>query len=246
MTNNNAGTVAVIDTAGNTVIRFLATGLGPRHTYFSPDGKEAYITNEFENRVEVFDTETLASLRTFQVGHMPHFALVAGDRVFVTNFGGGDVTVFSRSKRKTLATVPVGAGPLGAGALKDGKRVYIACHNANHVAVIDGTTQRLVARIPTDAGPVQVTVTPDQIHAYVANDGAGTAQKIDLSTHRIVKTIPIAPDAGSHGVGFAGGGRWLLITNTGAGTVSVIDTKTDEVVKTIPVPKASEGIAVKR
>jgi YVTN family beta-propeller protein len=130
------------------------------------------------------------------------------------------------------------------GATKDGKRIYIACHNANHVAVIDGDTHKVLARIPTDAGPVQVTVTPSQAFAYVANDGAGTVQKIDLATNEIAKTITIAPDAGSHGVGFASGGRWLLITNTGAGTISIIDTEKDEVVKTIPVARAPEGIAV--
>jgi YVTN family beta-propeller protein len=47
-------------------------------------------------------------------------------------------------------------------------------------------------------------------------------------------------------VGFAGDRRWLLITNTGANSISVIDTETDEVIKMIPVPKAPEGIAVKR
>lgn len=238
--------MSVIDTQTNAVVRTVTTGLGPRHTSFSPDGREAFVTNEFDDRVEVFDTESFQSLRTVKVGRMPHFALVAGDQVFVTNFGGGNVTVLSRSKRKTLATVPVGTGSLGAGATKDGKRIYIACHNSNQVAVIDGNSHQVVARIPTGAGPVQVTVTPDQAHAYVANDGAGTVQKIDLAGNQVVKTIPIAPDAGSHGVGFAGGGRWLLITNTGAATVSVIDTDTDEVVKTIPVPKAPEGITVKR
>jgi YVTN family beta-propeller protein len=41
-------------------------------------------------------------------------------------------------------------------------------------------------------------------------------------------------------------GRWRLITNTGANSISIIDTETDEVIKTSPVPKAPEGIAVKR
>jgi YVTN family beta-propeller protein len=71
-------------------------------------------------------------------------------------------------------------------------------------------------------------------------------QKLDLAANRVVKTMAIASDAGSHGVGFAGDRRWLLITNTGANSISVIDTETDEVIKMIPVPKAPEGIAVKR
>lgn len=42
--------------------------------------------------------------------------------------------------------------------------------------------------------------------------------------------------ADGHGAGFAGEGRWLLITNTGADSVSIIDTETDEVMKTATVP----------
>lgn len=71
-------------------------------------------------------------------------------------------------------------------------------------------------------------------------------QKIDLAVNKVVKTLSIAPDAGSHGVGFAGDGRWLLITNTGANSLSIFDTQTDEIVKTISVPTAPEGVAVRR
>nr|CCD31986.1 YVTN family beta-propeller repeat protein [Methylocystis sp. SC2] len=221
VTNNNAGTISIIESGLNGVAKTIQTGNGPRHTYFSPDGKEAFGTNEFDDRVEIFDAETARSLGVVKVGSMPHFALVSGDRVSVSNFDSADATVVSRSKRKTITRIAMGAGPLGAGATKDGKRIYFACHSANHVAVIDGETLKRIVEIPTDAGPVQVTVTPNQSFAYVANDGAGTVQKIDLVTNRIVKTISIAPDAGSHGVGFAGEGRWLLITNTGANTLSI-------------------------
>ncbi|MBI5012854.1 MAG: hypothetical protein HZC06_09100 [Methylocystis sp.] len=59
-----------------------------------------------------------------------------------------------------------------------------------------------------------------------------------------MKTIAIAADADIHGVGFAGGSRWLLIINTGGNSLSIIDAEIDQVVKTISVPKAPEGIAV--
>jgi YVTN family beta-propeller protein len=246
VTSNNAGTVSIIDTQSNSVVKNILTGKGPRNIFFSPDGREAYVTNEFDDRVEIFDAQAAASTGVVNVGSMPHFALVSGDKLFASNYGGGDVTVVSRSARKTLATIPVGVGPLGSGATKDGKRIYVACHNANHLAVIDGQTHVHIADIATDAGPVQVTVAPHQSYAYGANDGAGTMQKIDLAANKAVKMISIAPDASSHGVGFAGDGRWLLVTNTSANSVSIIDTESDEVIKTIPVPKTPEGIAVKR
>jgi YVTN family beta-propeller protein len=163
VTNNNAGTESIIDTRSNSVVKTILTGKGPRHAFFSPGGREAYVTNEFDDRVEIFDAKAAASTGVVKVGSMPHFALVSGDKLFVSNYGGGDVTVVSRSAHKTLATIPVGVGPLGAGATKDGKCICVACHNnANHVAVIDGQTHEHIADIATDAGPVQVTVEPNQ------------------------------------------------------------------------------------
>ncbi len=246
VTNNNAGTVSVIDTATDKVAREIRVGHGPRHTYFSPDGKEAYVTNEFDDTVSVVNVATYEAASTIRVGMMPHFALVVGDRLFITNFGSGDVSVARRRERDVIKTVAVGFGPLGAGATRDGKRVYVACHNANHVAVIDTDSLEVVARIPTDAGPVQVTVAPNQRFAYVANDGQGSVQKIDLTTDKIVKTIAIAHDAGSHGIGFADDGKVLLVTNTGTSTVSIIDTQNDVILSTVKVAAGPEGLAFKR
>jgi YVTN family beta-propeller protein len=246
VTNNNDGTVSVVDMAADRVIKTLRTGNGPRHTFISPEGKEAYVTNEFDDSVAVIDPAAYQILGTVKVGSMPHFPIVVGDKLFVTNFGSGDVTVILRPTREVIATLPVGLGPLGAGMTRDGKRVYVACHNSNHVAVIDVETLRVIARVQTEPGPVQITVAPDQKHAYVAADGRGTVQKIDLATNQVVKTIGIGRAAGTHGITFAGGGTLLLVTNTGAGTVSVIDTQRDDVLKEINVGTAPEGIAFRQ
>jgi YVTN family beta-propeller protein len=244
VTNNNAGTVSVIDTTTDRVVRTVQTGKGPRHTYFSPDGSEAYVTNEFDDTVSIFRADASEPHATVRVGMMPHFPIVVGDRVFVTNFGSRDVSVLSRNDHTVLATIPVGIGPLGAGATRDGSRVYIACHNSNHVAVIDTASNSVIARIPTAPGAVQVTVAPNQQSAYVTGDARGTVQRIDLETNAITSTISLGDDAGTHGIAFAGEGRLLLVTNTGHSTISVIDTERDTIVASIPVATGPEGIAV--
>jgi YVTN family beta-propeller protein len=243
VTNNNDGTVTVLDTATNAVLETIPVGVGPRHTFFSPDGAEAYVTAEFDNVVVVINAETRTVSRRLAVGHMPHFAIVVGDHLFVTNFGSGDVSVVRRDDGRLVGTVPVGHGPLGASVTRDGRVVYVAVHNANEVVAIDTATRRVVARVPTAPGPVQVTVTPDQRFAYVCGDGRGTVQKIDLASHRVVGAIEIAPDAGTHGITYAANGRYLMVTNMGANTVSVIDTDSDRVIRSIRVATAPEGLA---
>lgn len=243
VTNNNDGTVSVIDTGTDEVVKTIRVGKGPRHTYFSPDGAEAYITNEFDGTISVVDAQEGKEVAVLSTFGMPHFALVVGDKLFVTNFGNDHTCVFSRKDRKKDLCLIVGDGGLGANATKDGKLVVVACHLSNHVAVIDTESLKVVAKISTDPGPVQVTVTPNQKYAYVTNDGVGTVQKIDLATFQIVKTISIGEGAGSHGISFAADGDLLLVTNMGTSTLSIIDTKSDMVIHTVRVPTAPEGVA---
>ena len=100
VTNNNEGTVSVLDAATDKVIKTIAVGVGPRHTFFSPDGLQAYVTNEFDDTLSVVDAASMSTVATLKVGMMPHFPMVVGDRIFVTDFGGRAVTVVDRTTRK--------------------------------------------------------------------------------------------------------------------------------------------------
>lgn len=243
VTNNNADSVSILDTATDTVVADIHTGLGPRHTFFHPDGHEAYVTNEYDNSLAIVDARERKVVTTISVGHMPHFAIYANQRIYVTNMGADTVTVINRDSAKVEGHIQVGLGGLGASKTKDDGRILVACNKSNLVAVIDTHRNRLLAQVATDPGPVQVTVAPSQRYAYVTNDGAGTVQKIDLQEYKVVKTITLGEGRGSHGISFAKGGDILFVTNTGDGTVSVIDTVTDSVIDTLTVLSAPEGVA---
>ncbi|MBI5012855.1 MAG: hypothetical protein HZC06_09105 [Methylocystis sp.] len=146
MANNNSGTVSIIDTGSNSVVETISSGKGPRHTYFSPNGKGAC------------DERNLRLSGDFRCryGRVGWRRQSRFDAAFRHCFGRQGFrfelllrrpTVFSRSKQKALAKIAVGGGPLGAGARqRDGKRVVIVCHNANHVAVIDREKLKRVAK----------------------------------------------------------------------------------------------------
>jgi len=117
--------------------------------------------------------------------------------------------------------VSFGASPVWAQARTPLKgTVYVTSWFGGTVTIVDlaggGSAERT---IPVRIHTHNVALRPDQKQVWVTNNDAGTVS-ID--------------------------GRWLLITNAGANSISIIDTETDEVIKTSPVPKAPEGIAVKR
>jgi len=83
-------------------VQTVKVGKGPRHTSFSPDSTEAYVTNEFDGSVSVIDPKTYKEVAVLSVGEMPHFPMVVKDKLFVTNFGNGHTCVFSLPKREKL------------------------------------------------------------------------------------------------------------------------------------------------
>ncbi len=59
VTNQNANTVSVIDTATNAVVgSAIPVGDAPRDIAITPDGTKAYVTNQDADTVSVIDTAT--------------------------------------------------------------------------------------------------------------------------------------------------------------------------------------------
>jgi len=58
ITNAGDNTVAVIDTATNTVVATIPVGVGPEGVAVTPDGSKVYVTNRGDATVSVIDTKT--------------------------------------------------------------------------------------------------------------------------------------------------------------------------------------------
>src|ERR1700682_4719506 len=56
ITNTNANTVSVIDTASNTVTATVTVGTFPYGVAINPAGTRVYVTNQLANSVSVLDT----------------------------------------------------------------------------------------------------------------------------------------------------------------------------------------------
>ena len=71
ITNQNSGTVSVIDTATDTVIATIPVGPRPFGVAVSPDGSKVYVTSSFPNTVSVIDAATNTVSATIVVGSQP-------------------------------------------------------------------------------------------------------------------------------------------------------------------------------
>ncbi len=192
--NQNSG-VAVIDTATNTVIAGIQTGVRPVGVAVSPDGGKVYVTNQSSNSVSVIATATNSVTATITVDSGPAGVAVTPDgrKVYVANQTSSTVSVIDTATNTVTKTIsndncgcsfnPTFNYPIGVAVAPDGKRVYVATGYAHDnptlgyadydAAVIDTATDTVSAQIYTSSSgiPLGMAVTPDGSKIYVANPG---------------------------------------------------------------------------
>ena len=163
MTSEGGGTVTVIDTASQKVVKSFSAGDRPRSVTFSPDGKRAYVSSELGGQLIAIDTATQSmTAKTPITGDAPKpmgLAVAAdGKAVFVsTGRGGTLVRVGQDGSQKAVA---VGARPWGIALSPDGKLVYTANGQSNDLTIVAGGDMKEVGRIKSGGRPWGVKVGP--------------------------------------------------------------------------------------
>ena len=71
VTSGGKGTVQVIDTATNTIVREIPVGKRPWNMALTPDGSKLYVACGRSNAIAVIDTTTDAKVAEIAVGELP-------------------------------------------------------------------------------------------------------------------------------------------------------------------------------
>ena len=183
----------------------------PAGLALSADGKKLYVALNFSNRLAEMDTATGKLLRVWEVGIAPFDVAVAGEKVYVSNWGG------RRPDSNSLT------GPAGQGVMRVDPVRHIASEGS--VSVIDLAENEAAAPTTPDSKRSRGTKKRGQraAAAPTAAPVTGTfAAKAELLTGLHASAIIAAPN-----------GRHVVVANTGSDTLSVIDTRTDKIVETI-------------
>ncbi len=137
-----SGTVSVLDTTTNTIVRQIAVGLHPTGMALSPSGDRVYVTNANSDTVSVIDTATDAVIRTLFVGEP----------------GPG-------------RTPLLGAAPNAIAVSADGRTLFVANAARNAVAVVDadGHADAVRGLIPTGWYPTAVALDRSSTQLFVAS-----------------------------------------------------------------------------
>jgi YVTN family beta-propeller protein len=197
----------------------------------SRDGKRLYVVLNFGNRLAELDAANWRLLRVWEVGVAPYEVVLAGNKAYVSNWGG------RRPERGSVT------GPAGRGTLVRVDPVrYIA--NEGSVSVIDlapsetqdgpgaspGAAQlgKARAEILTGLHASAMALSPDGRWLVVANAGSDTLSVIDTRTDLVTETIWARQTpadlfgAQPNALAFDKSGKMLFVCNGSQNAVGVI------------------------
>jgi YVTN family beta-propeller protein len=145
----------------------------------SRDGKRIYVAGNLSNRLLELDAATGKVLRTWDTGVAPFDVVLAGKKIYVSNWGG---------RRPDADSV---TGPAGQGTKVRVDDRSIA--NEGSVSVIDLSTniERRTSNVELLTGlhACAMALSPNGKFLVVANAGSDTLSVIDTRADKIVETI---------------------------------------------------------
>jgi len=245
--NQASGTVSVIDTASDRVVRTLDAhgSLGKRLQAIDIDAHGMlYLVDAANESLLVLDPVHDAVVRRLAIGKGAEGVRLAPD--------GRSVAVCAEAQHQVLladtatlalrARIPVrGRNPEHCEFSPDGQWLLTSNEGSDNLDVIDVAHARSVATIATGGHPRGAAFVPHTEHVFVAQESANAVDVVDLAARAKIASIPTAERAA--GVTASADGRRVYVAN-GSGSVSVIDVAKSAVVATIPVGKRPWNMAL--
>jgi YVTN family beta-propeller protein len=187
----------------------------PAGLAISPDGTRLYVALNLSNRLAELDAVTGKVVRLFDVGVAPYDVVLAGTKVYVSNWGG---------RRPEAQSV---TGPAGRGTLVRVDPVrFIA--NEGSVTSIDLAANQVIRVIGVGLHSSGLVLTPNGQFVLVANAGSDTVDVIDTRTDRIAETISLKWHPGDffgaspNALAFDRAGKTLFVCNGTQNAVALV------------------------
>jgi YVTN family beta-propeller protein len=268
VSNEDDGTVTVVDTQRLTALATLTVGKRPRGLALSHDGMRLYValsglpkcpppmTDEDCARlprdrqadgIAVIDTATLRPLTVLRGVSDPERVEVSRDdrTLFVSEEDAARLAVLDVDHARVRATVAVGREPEGVRASRDGRWVLVTSEEDSALAIVDARTHTLLSTVKVGKRPRDIAISPDSRTAYVSGEADASVYRVALPSGAPAARLLELP-AGARPMGLAldsASGRLYVSTGRG-GTVAVVSVADGRLVTQIAVGARPWGVAL--
>jgi YVTN family beta-propeller protein len=242
-----SNSVTFIDTATNAVRHVAYVGRSPHEAFFTPDGKEVWVTVRGEDYVAVLDGTSFEEKARITVPGGPGMQIFSPDGTYgyvCSSFNPetvvvavADHTIVGRVKQASPFCPNIAATP-------DGTQVWLTLKDVGKVMVFDAHPPFAVLRT-LDTGPITNHVNfvrnANGSFAYVTVGGLNEIKVFRTDDFSQVATIPVGKLP--HGLWPSGDGSRIYVGLENDDALAAIDTLSNAVIATIPIGQAPQAIA---
>ncbi|MBC6991891.1 bifunctional YncE family protein/alkaline phosphatase family protein [Hymenobacter sp. BT491] len=188
-----------------------------------------YAVTREDSALYTIDLRTRAVAGRTKLGSEAYTVVLAprGEELYISQWGGSSVTVYSAEQKRITATIPVESHPNDMVLSRDGRRLFVANANSNSVSVIDTRTQRVTETLsaalfpnaPTGSTTNSVALSADEERLFIANADNNCVAVFDVEMLGASRSLGFIP-TGWYPTAVRTVGKTLLVTN-GKGTASL-------------------------
>lgn len=265
--NPDSDSITVVDAISFEVLVEIPVGDDPRTVAITPDSKTALVANLGAATISLIDLTQFSEVAQYPVGFMPYGVVTDGSRVFIAEFGLGNVGVIDLATGVLLKRFSVDPFPAGLALTEDGRRLFITHFFTGGVTIVDLVTFNVRAIVSTgqDTNLSQfIAISPDGARAYLPqtrSNVTNTALLFDATVFPIVNVLDaenlqivvgerITLDTADQpvnmpfAVALSPDGARLYLANAGSDDVSIIDLTTNQGLAHLSVGANPRGLAI--
>jgi YVTN family beta-propeller protein len=161
----------------------VPTCAGVDHADFSPDGRIAVFSCEFDGRVIVVDVASRQVLRTIdmptrntRMGPQDVKLAPDGSVFYVADADQGSVWVIDGSATEVIREIKTGHGAHGLYLDREAKRLFVTNRHAGTVSVLDAVTGEITATWNLPPAPARTWATSPRMEASCGSRAATTTR----------------------------------------------------------------------
>lgn len=240
--------VTVIETATNTVRGTVYVGRAPHEGFFTPGGRELWVTVRGQDYISVIDPVRLIETRRVSTADGPGMVVFRpdGKYAFVGHSRTAEVDVVATETYAVVARIPV-VSPFSPNlvATPDGQEVWLTHKDVGKVTRIDARTFTVLEVLDTGktTNHVNAVSTPTGDFIYTTVGGSDEVVIIRRgrgASSRIVDRVRVG--ATPHGIWPSPDNSRVYIGLEDGDGIQVLDTATNQAIKTIRGGQAPQAL----
>jgi YVTN family beta-propeller protein len=242
-----SNSVTFIDTATNTVKHTTYVGRSPHEAFFTPDGKEVWVTVRGEDYIAVLDGTTFEEMTRIKVPAGPGMQIFSpdGQYGYVCSSFNPETVVISVADHQIIAHIKQASSFCpNIAATPDGKQVWFTLKDVGKAMVCNARPPFNILKT-LDTGPITNHVNfarnRDGMFAYITVGGLNEVRVFRTDDFSAVATIPVGKLP--HGVWPSGDGTRIYVGLENEDALAAIDTLSNTLIATIPIGQAPQAIA---